>query len=173
MMYTFEQKKMMQKGYTLCVECQKGHLGDKSCGANGAMNLPPDMPSGCLSGKKINDVNFDKITSESSDIQNLLDNTTDNQRIIETKIYFNVLTNIDYTEYKNICSDIDDIKQCEEELKKYFENKMRKFHSEIVNFASKIKSDKQVICGCSIKSKSFSIKEKLAECICDILKKIN
>ncbi len=174
MLYTDEQKKMIQNGYTLCMECKRGYLGDKSCGANGEMNLPQDMPSGCTGGEKIDDTELKAIVSNSDDIERVLNNYgRDNKHLIETKISFSILSTIDLSEYKNIYRDCQDAKKRSVEFERFCKHKIQNLYKQITSFASDIKDNTQVIGSCEITSKSFSIKEKLAENICELLKKFS
>lgn len=53
MKFTKQQECYKKAGATLCIECQMGFYGDKSCGCNGMAKLPKNSPSGCFCGVKI------------------------------------------------------------------------------------------------------------------------
>ena len=55
MKYTKQQEAYKKAGATLCIECQMGYNGDKSCGCNGMQKLPKTSPTGCFCGKKKGD----------------------------------------------------------------------------------------------------------------------
>lgn len=53
--YTQQQANFVKAGATLCVECQMGFYGDKSCGCSGIVKFPLNSPSGCFCVKKSED----------------------------------------------------------------------------------------------------------------------
>lgn len=53
MKYTKQQQASVNAGMVLCVECQTGYNGDRTCGCNGMVKLPKTATSGCFLGKRI------------------------------------------------------------------------------------------------------------------------
>lgn len=134
--YTDEQKAMLDKGFTLCVECAKGYKGDKSCGANGHINYDSHSASGCSSGQKLNN-HRSFVSTEQDAVSFAVKALEPHNKLIDIEIHIKGQAVVDLKPlFKNADNNI-----CpKSKIKEYLSANVPQIEDDIKDFADKLKN---------------------------------